>query len=616
MSTDQQVEAFFKELRPLTQKRTRGDHVLAGAEGLQQLVVDHLGRDDLSQPDKTLFLEIALHKLRDYAIEDLRFRGITQRSKDKWSCQIMAASEAMHAAESEEFRELLDADEKARNSYELARQDHCDTSEGLNKIRIGIWLNVPSLSSGHDEIKPSLKALICKLEKRLASKDFVRALLQAFDTKQDARPSPRTVVTNDFYVSRHQLHEKLEAAIDRGRHIVCLFGDRGYGKSTVARAFAHDFRAEGRDVLWLDASDEASLYRDIAGHLAERRMNVADKKPFELRQELAVWLAGQAARRPVLVFDNVRDWKLAKAVIVPSIPVFYLLTSNNGALLPTGVGESIEVESMTEREADEMAKCLLQDQVGEAERKALITRLNCRPLAIEHACGHLRRTQQTVEGFHKLLDTCAARFFNQQSEGVDQDQLLTLVYRNVLADLGRTCPEAVTQLKLIASGYCDRFPRELLKGAYELLISNRRGWGNRDPNDGFFSGLDELIRLRIVTADDRFVYVHSLTQEILRGVLRLKLAEPAVSIMRELIRQEKHKDVLWALHSTRAYSTLLEVILEGRCDHETQCHAALEELRSVWQGMTDAVDDLKREYDEDQNGVCRCGQDVVRTPRR
>ncbi len=340
---------------------------------------------------------------------------------------------------------------------------------------------------------------------------------------------------DDSYIPRQVLQDEFNRAVAQGAQIVCLTGDRGFGKSTLARAFTRRFEAEGRDVLWLDASDKAKLYRGIAERLGERHVKVTGITPPELQRGLAAYLGSKADDRPVVVLDNAPSWKVAEDVIGKVSSAFYLLTSNNGAILPTGAGISIDVGSMTALEAGQMVQRLLGDQITEEDRRRLIARLNCRPIAIEHTCSHLRRTQRTVEGLFKQLDVNAARFFGRPSEGINDDQLLTLIYQGILADLNGRDPEAAMLLKIVACVAPDRIPLPLLAGAYTRLGAGGGADPDQDHDGGFFLALDELMRLRIVKAENQFLNIHSLTQEILRDIVDAEADGIAVAVQQTFL---------------------------------------------------------------------------------
>jgi hypothetical protein len=406
-----------------------------------------------------------------------------------------------------------------------------------------------------DALAKFLSAIDTLLMSREDMDKFVASIVRLRRTSANPKQATAHSLSSDAailtfgttYIPRTELQAEFQRLIASQTGVVCLTGDRGYGKSRLARELVLEIhQTTGRDHIWLDASDQESLYKDLRNKFGVRGSDVTGMPRGSARSylenELVGHLADEARGHPVVVLDNVRSWESIKQLIPTEPSTLYLVTSNDGTILPKGRGEDIIVGPMEDAQALEFARNLLPGTSVDDEqlRPLAVTALNGRPLAIEHACGFIERGQATIATFLAQLNTNAQVAFSSGDRPLASVYELTL---NELAERGDRLRfkyrAAWVVLRIAAYLDHNHMPLALLSVAHSRLWSELEESNDVLPDFAFGEALDELQRRHLVTLSDNSLSMHSLTRDIFRDLLRPQAKEIIVAIQQAFLQNSE-----------------------------------------------------------------------------
>lgn len=166
---------------------------------------------------------------------------------------------------------------------------------------------------------------------------------------------PQDFVGREVYLGRLQDTLTAEPAS------LLLHGEPGTGKSTLALRFAWDAQKDFDAVIFLSCGQRS--VDEIAAELADR-LPIESKNlpPEEKRKQSMQWLRD---RQSLLVLDDVWNRDVRQLAPGPSCSVLY--TSRQSSLPWISAKQSVEVESFTEQEAEQLFHTFLDPEFGEAE---------------------------------------------------------------------------------------------------------------------------------------------------------------------------------------------------------------------------------------------------------
>ncbi len=121
---------------------------------------------------------------------------------------------------------------------------------------------------------------------------------------------------------------------------VAVPGMPGLGKTSLALAFAHEYRADFETVYWLDCSGQS-----LAGLAADMERQIGLKFEGDLETSLAEMRRYCAARRCLVVLDNVEDETLK--AFVPNGQASVLVTTRREYLAFVGLRPPLELRAFT-----------------------------------------------------------------------------------------------------------------------------------------------------------------------------------------------------------------------------------------------------------------------------
>ena len=349
-----------------------------------------------------------------------------------------------------------------------------------------------------------------------------------------AAASSTGIAPDSDLIDRPEYIDRLRELIDAGRSVICIWGEPGTGKSTLAQQFS---RRLGRDApvpfircapMTTAMTPDAEIFRqDLANALAAEGVDSTRLSPETWFSRLCEQLAGQP-RSGAVVLDNIEtdEW-IAQAVRAqPKIPVIMTMRKR-----PQNPGIACEeLGNFTEPQACDFIKRQLPGE-DDKDVQDLAHILNCRPLALEHAVLFVREAPDVslktlVHGLAtKMTDTLKAVTPAEELErnlvslyqlivaSLEHDEDARAVLDSFLAVIGGTGTGAAEVLYLFmqseAGGSHDRL--HFRSGLRELerrgLVHEQQGLMHRQLDDG---GSAEQTTNELV--------MHALTYSILRDL--------------------------------------------------------------------------------------------------
>lgn len=403
-------------------------------------------------------------------------------------------------------------------------------------------------------IRPRLLGLIA--ESLLTREAKARKLAEAATLTAELGSSD--AVTGDGFVSRTEYLEQIHEIIGSGRLILCLWGEAGTGKTTLARQAAADLSRS--PVLVLRASNTKALNSDIVEALIAFGMEPASWSESYCRVALKRALA-ESSQNGVVVLDDISDaddiWDLVPPT--PRVPV--IVTSREEVHSPHV--STIEIHDFSESQAIELARNELGD-IAERTIHGFALALGYRPLALRHAVLFLKETagvgvstltdelvRSIVAGLHLVV--------RPDQEATNLATLYTAILHSIVdkAELLRTLDVFLA----IAgkSGLAARvLTREFASKSHEIALSTI----------AFESGLRTLNAYGLVRTDGHFLSMHALTYEVFRDLRGAALFDVERSFLQFILSDDIVEPVARDVSSGPRWAWALKKELLGTADLE------------------------------------------------
>ena len=352
------------------------------------------------------------------------------------------------------------------------------------------------------------------------------------EPKRFTVPYPR----NDYFTGREailtQLHETLgqtgTAAISQAK---AISGLGGVGKTQTAVEYAYRYFEDDPVydwVLWVNASNLtlASSFGALATDLAlpNHRENKLDENIAAVRR----WL--ETTDRWLLIFDNVDNPQAVKPFRPKTPKGRILITSRVQRLESLGVAGSIELDTMTETEAqDFLRKRTERESIAPTEPHSiavLAKTLGYLPLALEQAAAYILAKGVSFAAYLRSYETRRLQLLEKEKPqtGDYPDTVATTWTINFEAVQANSAA-ATDLLRVSAFLAPDNIP-------YEILILGNDHLGEvlsialaNAFNDELVLPelLEELSRYSLIRleTDDRYS-IHRMVQEVLRDTITLE----------------------------------------------------------------------------------------------
>lgn len=315
-------------------------------------------------------------------------------------------------------------------------------------------------------------------------------------------------------VDRAEYVDKVRAAIDSGKKIVCLYGPPGSGKTTLAAQAATNVGSDR--VITLRIGDNAVLLVDLIEALIFEGFDPTDWSDPYCRVTLRRHLA-EKTKAQVVVLDNVSDLATLWQLATPDTTVPIIATSRTPLSYP-GI-ENIELTDFTMEQAVGFSKANLI-ACTDAAARSLSEATGFSPLALSLAVHFLRQSPEVeVRDLVRAIDTDIAVGLDMLAVSFDHEPSLVRLYQQVLDPIlndDLTIEVLDACLAVGGSTGTTEFP------VVEFLLRQSPAFHNRAH---LHAGVRKLVGLGLVRTQDRRIIMHQLGYEVLRHLRGLPVLQ-------------------------------------------------------------------------------------------
>ena len=349
---------------------------------------------------------------------------------------------------------------------------------------------------------------------------------------QESRPVDEGCSHDEAFVRRPVLEAAISDAFNEAK-ILCLYGDGGTGKTTLAVNYARSRASEDGQVLEFSARDIDLFEYQICFTLDRYGIDYSTGNSTALRIKLMKLLCSSDAPTFVVI-DDPPNSSFITALLDIGNPLSKMILTSRVNLLEARQGCGIQVGSMTVDEATSLL-LLHAPQVQEDGAIFLARKLLGHVLATVAAAEFLAASDDiTPEQFWRsTLEHPSTMFGSRSSEA--ETALLT-IYKALLEQLTDRAPETLRILRSIACLDYERIPAWIL--AWELSEADQasptgdlRDFAEiarsrreiRVPSAIEMEVCKRLLRTlenrSLISYDGDFVSIHPVTQQMMRALL-------------------------------------------------------------------------------------------------
>ena len=255
-------------------------------------------------------------------------------------------------------------------------------------------------------------ALIAWLQLRQApstGRDVSRRRLSAADPNASFRP-PNGRIQGRIQGRDAILSQLSQAISDRDGKVRILVGMGGVGKSSIALQIALSAGESGRQVWWIESSNQSNLTSSLLGlaaHLGASSVEIEECLSGIRNPSDVLWLRLNQRKGWVLVLDNVDDLtSLTAGDRCPGDGNGWLRSTTNGSLIVTSREENpihwgsiswvLKVETLSKEAGGKVLLDLAPGAGTYESAQQVAAKLGGLPLALAHA-GRYISTQSVVE---------------------------------------------------------------------------------------------------------------------------------------------------------------------------------------------------------------------------
>jgi hypothetical protein len=392
---------------------------------------------------------------------------------------------------------------------------------------------------------------------------------------------------NPDFVGREALLARLHALLTTGHAPAVLTqaitGLGGIGKTQTALAYAYRHLADYRLVWWLRAEERATLAADFTTLAAPLGLDpaVADQQKLiaDVRAALQVrggWL---------LVFDNVEDPELPRAILPTTGPGHALITSRRTDWL--GVARALEIEVLEEREALQLLTGRPDPETLPAAERyaaaALARTLGYLPLALAQAHAYIVGTGKRFADYRRLFADRRTELLAKGQASPDYPESVATTWQISIEAAERECRAARPLLELLAFFAPDALPVAVLASDPAALPD---GLGDELQRDDAIAALH---RFSLLQAEAGTLRVHRLVQAVTRDRLdpytALEIASTALGLAKAALPH------LTQLHSNLpALAALVSHVLAISENTLPADDPALKRLRNSYAALRATID--------------------------
>jgi tetratricopeptide (TPR) repeat protein len=353
---------------------------------------------------------------------------------------------------------------------------------------------------------------------------------------------PRNVNFTDRLSILETLREALQPS-QRRKMLAArvLHGMGGVGKTQIAIEFAHRWGSLYSIIWWIRAEHAASIADDLAG--LARKLGVVEV-PEQSQILVELWRALRDRGQWLLIFDNVESCQVIER-FWPAINTGSILITSRSHRF-SGLAETIAIKPFRPIEAI----TFLRKRSRTAEDAAapiVAKKLGYLPLALDQAGAYVERTQTSLRNYADRFATSRRQLLAMREPD--------LYYKDTVAttwnvSISKACEEqshARDLLGLIAYLESDDIPRGLLREYSEALGESLRPVVS-DPIQ-YDNLLASLIGYSLISADEDWIGIHELVQDIVRDQLtkpeRIACHSDAVRLLAAAFPQNSTDMATW-----------------------------------------------------------------------
>ena len=275
------------------------------------------------------------------------------------------------------------------------------------------------------------------------------------------------------YVCRPTIEAEFHAAVKSGANLIVLLGQRGCGKSTLARKLVEEV---GLGRSWhfvsIDCESDTAFHRDIARALSRAGVSTSDKDSEGLIREFTSFLESRSRERSVVLLDDVATLLTANTLISEDAQTLWIVVSNSVTPPRWSRQKVINVGAMTLDEGGAMARKLIDAHLAtDRECRVLAHNAGRLPSAIQHAATIIGAGYLKVDEFVDQHYESPLVAYRDPSNDLRVDLVET--YRQLASSLRERHKEAWLVLGLIvvamSPGMAFRVCKDYLREVFTIL---------------------------------------------------------------------------------------------------------------------------------------------------
>lgn len=326
---------------------------------------------------------------------------------------------------------------------------------------------------------------------------------------------------NPLFTGRERYLELLEQHFKENRSVaitqpLSISGLGGIGKTELALEYAHRYSKLYRTVLWVNATDRATLetsYLSLADLLQLPEKN--ERETDRIVQAVKTWLEGHTGW--LLILDNADDLPLVRSFF-PAKPRGHILLTTRSQIVGSKMVR-IEIEVMEPEEGlifllrrtgmlkDGSAPDIIASDIYNAARQ-LVDLLGNHPLALDQAGAYIEETEVSFAEYLRIYADQRLILLSRRGwSGDEHPETVTVTFEISFQRACKLCPPAADILYFCSFLYPDDIPEELFSQDDGLKLSI----------PAFYEAIAALRRYSLIKRNDekKLLSVHRLVQAVL-----------------------------------------------------------------------------------------------------
>jgi len=432
----------------------------------------------------------------EHSMERLRERVLSTVQDDENTPAVFreAAKNALLPLMSEYFAAEIKESQQVRSIFETY-------------VLAGVGVTVAEIVTSLQTSADILPRLEYKLDKIISDLAEFRRLRQAQPPRPITQLRKISLRYNPRFSGRQKELTRIRTVFESGQDtLVILSGLGGVGKSQLAREFLHRYDADYDSIIWVRATDHASITFDLLGVVQMLGLSLPEGEPNLVAQAVRAWLDSHS--KWLLVFDSADS---------PQDIEPYLPTSGRGHIIVTtvnpnwaGLGTLVPINVWDPGESLTFLRGRLnRDDVHSSELAVTLGHL---PLALEQAAAYIEQTGITVTDYLDRFNRDHKRVWEKGKPASGYPHTVATTWQMSFSAVRETSTDAAKFLEIAAFSAPEIIPYWALRRAPGFL---------GDEQSDF--RVDELIaalrRYSLVQSHDDGLAVHRLIQLVMRDQL-------------------------------------------------------------------------------------------------